>query len=168
MLMIDIIQTVASVLLSSAAIALAFMVYRIQRDRNTPKLMIIADEVTRDDKPVVTIRILNVGLVPAIKVRLSINVKEWEAGGRSEPEIQTVSDTFAILESQKSRLLEIPTRGDRSYIFTVTASCHNGIGDKAQHFQIGVPSWGAASNRIAMRRVQDYESGDEAAVNCSD
>ena len=69
-LVISIIQTIASVLLSLTGITLAYFVYKIQHDRNTAKLVLVCDELLEDDEheePCSAIRILNVGLVPAVK-----------------------------------------------------------------------------------------------------
>ena len=45
MLVVGIIQTIASVILSLVGIMVAYLIYKVQRDRNTPKLVLVTRRV---------------------------------------------------------------------------------------------------------------------------
>ena len=167
MLVVGIIQTVASVILSIVGIAVAYLIYKIQRDRNTPKLVLVNGEVLEDDEHEEesdAIRILNVGLVPAVDVRLLVDIEEWQDGREirskfHEEGYSAFSDTIPLLDSQESRLYELPTPEDRSYMFTVTVTCRNGINDRARFLAMGNSSV-AESDAVAFQHV---EAGRSAA-----
>lgn len=104
MLIIDIFQTISSVVLSSVAIVLAVMVYRIQRDRNRAKLM-LTDELIEDDErgePAQGIRIRNVGLVRAVNIKLLADIEEWKddqlLNSKFHERFDAYSDNLAVLE----------------------------------------------------------------------
>ena len=83
MLVVGIIQTIASVILSLVGIMVAYLIYKVQRDRNTPKLVLVTGELLEDDEheeECYAIRILNVGLVPAVNVSFLVDIEEWQDG----------------------------------------------------------------------------------------
>ena len=160
MLVVGIIQTVASVILSLVGIAAAYLIYKIQRDRNMPKLALVTDEVLEDDEHEearYAIRILNVGLVPAVNVSLLVDIEEWEDGREIRSEFHergfsAFSDRIPLLNSQESRLYELPTPEDKSYIFTVILTCRDGIGDQARYLTMGNASV-PESDAVAFQHV---------------
>lgn len=167
MLVLGVIQTVASVALSLVGITVAFLVYRIQRDRNTAKLMLITGELIEDDErdeQAYVIRIRNVGLVPAVNVRLKADIEEWKDGERLRSTFsegyRVYSDSSPVLEPQESRSYELPTPGDRDYIFTAILTCRNGTGDSVRYLQRGNSS-SIESGRIAYHQVA---AGRKAAM----
>ena len=167
MLVISIIQTIASVLLSLTGITLAYFVYKIQHDRNTAKLVLVCDELLEDDEheePCSAIRILNVGLVPAVNVKFLIDIEEWQEGrkirSRFHERYFAFEDTIPLLSPQDSRLYELPTPENKSYLFTAVATCRHGTGDEARYLQLG-NSTVVASDRIAFRQVKE---GRAAAI----
>ena len=111
MLTMSIIQTISSVVLSLTGVMLAFLVYRIQRDRNTPKVVLVNGEVIEGDEPeeaCYAVRILNVGLVPAINVDFLVDIEEWRNGEKIRSKFHerysAFHDTIPLLESMGSRL----------------------------------------------------------------
>ena len=62
MINFDIIQVVAFAILSSANFALAYRIYKIQSDRNTPKLVVNSDLIEDDEHEANCIYVHNVGL----------------------------------------------------------------------------------------------------------
>ena len=134
MLAMSIIQTISSVILSLAGVVLAFFVYRIQQDRNTPKVVLVSDELVEGDEheeACYAVKILNVGLVPAIKVDLLVDIEEWQNGekvrSKFHEQYSAFHDTIPLLESMESRLYKLPTPEDRSYIFTMMVTCRRGV-----------------------------------------
>ncbi len=168
MLVIGIIQTVASVILSLVGIMVAYLIYKIQRDRNTPTLVLVADEVIEDDEreeECYAIRILNVGLVPAVNVSFLMDIEEWQDGREirskfHEEGYSAFSDTIPLLDSQESRLYELPTPEDKSYIFTVIVTCRNGTGDQVRFLTMGNSS-APESDAVAFHHVA---AGRSAAI----
>ncbi|MCY3692647.1 MAG: hypothetical protein OXI54_12390 [Chloroflexota bacterium] len=168
MLIIDIFQTISSVVLSSVAIVLAVMVYRIQRDRNRAKLM-LTDELIEDDErgePAQGIRIRNVGLVRAVNIKLLADIEEWKddqlLNSKFHERFDAYSDNLAVLEPQESRLYELPTPEDRDYIITVIAQCKNGTGDHMRFHQLGSQvDHKPGHGWIALRRIK---KGRKAAI----
>ena len=161
MLVVGIIQTVASVILSLVGIMVAYLIYKIQRDRNTPKLVLVTGELLEDDEreeACYAVRILNVGLVPAVNVRILVDIEEWQ-GGREirskfhEEGYSAFSDTIPLLDSQESRLYEQPTPEDKSYMFTVVVTCRDGIGNRARYLTQGNSSV-PESDAIAFQHVK--------------
>jgi hypothetical protein len=67
------------------------------------------------------------------------------------------SDTIPLLAPQDSRLYELPTPEDKSYIFTATVICRYGTGDRARFLTIGNSS-DPASDQIAFRHVEEGRS----------
>ena len=168
MLVVGIIQTIASVILSLVGIMVAYLIYKVQRDRNTPKLVLVTGELLEDDEheeECYAIRILNVGLVPAVNVSFLMDIEEWQDGREirskfHERGYSAFSDTIPLLDSQESRLYEQPTPEDKSYIFTVMVTCRNGIGDRVRYLTLGnlsVPE----SDAVAFQHVT---AGRSAAI----
>ena len=159
MLTMGIIQTVSSVVLSLAGIMLAFLVYRIQKDRNTPKVVLVCDELAEDElgEACPAVKILNVGLVPATSVELLVDIEEWQNGkevrSKFHERYSAFQSTTPLLESMDSRQYRLPTPEDRSYIFTVMVTCRGGTGDQAR-FLIQGSSSDVASDRIALGHVR--------------
>ena len=163
--MLGIIQAISSVILSLVGITLAFLVYKIQRDRNTAKLVMVSDKLIEGeehDEPSYAIRTLNVGLVPAISVRFLVDIEEWQDGRKIRSTFQeegfvAFSDTIPLLAPQDSQLYKLPTPEDKSYIFTATVACRYGTGDRARFLTIGNSS-DPASDQIAFRHVEEGRS----------
>ena len=139
-LIVAIVQTIATVVLSIAGVILAYLVYKIQRDRNTAKLVLVCDELIEDDESGIAryqIRVLNFGLVPAVRVRLVADIEEWKDGIMVRPspgeEHYPFQDTIQLLASQDSQSYELPmpTEG-RDFVVTAMVTCHGGLGDDAR------------------------------------
>ena len=63
MLWLGIVQAILFAILSVANFALAYRMYKIQRERNTAKLVITGDEIIEvEDHEVYALRVYNVGL----------------------------------------------------------------------------------------------------------
>ena len=166
-LIIGVVQAIASVLLSVAGVTIAYLVYKIQRDRNTAQLVLVCDELMENDEQDEArnqIMVLNVGLVPAVGVRLLADIEEWKEGRMERPNPQEehlpFSSSIQLLAPQDFRSYElpIPTEG-RDFIVTAKVSCRGGHGDDARFMLVG------ESSDMAYSRVTFHEvSASKAAA----
>ena len=159
-LIVGVVQTIATVVLSIAGVTIAYLVYKIQRDRNTAKLVLVEDELLEDyehDESRNQIQVLNIGLVPAVGVSLIVDIEEWKEGRMVRPnpreEHFPFHSSIQLLVPQDSRSYElpIPTEG-RHFIVTAKVTCRGGHGDDARFMLLG-ESEDVASTRAVIREV---------------
>ena len=133
-LLFDVAQLVALLVLGVANGALAYLVYRIQKDRNTPKLVIYVELVEGDERDYYGLYVQNIGLVPALNVRVEVDVEEWRNGHAvkskfHEEGYEMFEDSQVSLNPQQHRLYELPEIQGWALIIAARASCRNGPSD---------------------------------------
>ena len=148
-LALDIVQFVALLALSAANGVIAYSVFKIQKDRNAPKLVMYVELVEDDDHDYYGLYIQNVGLVPALNVRVIADIEEWREGhpvkSKFHETYEAFEDSHVSLNPQDYRLYELPWMEGWALIITTDASCSNGPGD-SMHFAVG-------EDRSALRQV---------------
>ena len=149
-LAIDVVQFVVLLVLAAANGTIAYSVYRIQKDRNTPKLVVNVELVEEDDREYNGLYVQNVGLVPALNVRVVVDIEEWREGqpARSrfhEEGFEAFEDHHVMLSPQEHRLYELPEIQGWALTVTVLVTCSNGPSDST-HFVVG-------DDRSALRQV---------------
>ena len=112
---------------------IAYSVFRIQKDRNTPKLVVYEELVEEDDRKYYGLYVQNVGLVPALNVRIVADIEEWREGhpvrSRFHETYEAFEDHHVTLKPQDHRLYELPWMEGWLLIVATVASCSNGPGD---------------------------------------
>ena len=135
--------------LAAANGVIAYSVYRIQEDRNTPKLVVNVEFVEEDDREYNGLYVQNVGLVLALNVGVVADIEEWREGRTVRSSFHERYDAFhdhlLTLSPQEHRLYELPDIEGWALTVTVLASCSNGPSDSA-HFVVG-------DDRSALRQV---------------
>ena len=148
-LAVDVVQFAALLVLAVANGVIAYSVYRVQRDRNTPKVVVYMELVEEDDREYQGLYVQNVGLVPALNVRVVADIEEWREGrpvrSRFHERYNAFQDHLVTLSPQEHRLYELPAIEGWALTVTVLASCSNGPSDSA-HFVVG-------DDRSALRQV---------------
>ena len=149
-LAVDVVQFATLLVLALANGVIAYSVYRIQKDRNTPKLVVNVELVEEDDREYNGLYVQNVGLVPALNVRIVVDIEEWREGQPvlskfHEEGFKAFEDHHVTLSPQEHRLYELPDIEGWALTVTVLASCSNGPNDSA-HFVVG-------DDRSALRQV---------------
>lgn len=115
-----IVQAILFAILSIANFALAYRMYVIQRDRNTAKLAITSDEIFEvEDREAYALRVYGVALVPAVGVRLLVDVEDWKNGKELMTEFReryfAYSDRAVQLNPQDFLEYEPPMLEDRCW-----------------------------------------------------
>ena len=148
-LAVDVVQFAALLVLAVANGVIAYSVYRVQRDRNTSKVVVYMELVEEDDREYHGLYVQNVGLVPALNVRVVADIEEWREGrpvrSRFHERYNAFQDHLVTLSPQEHRLYELPAIEGWALTVTVLASCSNGPSDSA-HFVVG-------DDRSALRQV---------------
>ena len=148
-LTLDIVQFAVLFVLSVANGLIAYSVLKIQRDRNTPKLVAHMELVEEEDREYAGLYVQNVGLVPALNVRIVADIEEWRDGrpvcSRFHERYEAFEDHHVDLKPQDHRLYELPWMEGWSLIVTTVVSCSNGPGDST-YFALG-------DDRSALREV---------------
>ena len=148
-LAIDVVQFLVLLVLAAANGVIAYSVYRIQKDRNTAKLVVNVELVEDEDREYNGLYVQNVGLVPALNVRIVADIEEWRGGQTVRSSFHESFDAFhdhlVTLGPQEHRLYELPEAEGWALTVTVLASCSNGPSDNA-HFVVG-------DDRSALRQV---------------
>ena len=145
-LALDIVQFVVLFALSVANGIIAYSVFKIQRDRNTPKLAMYVELVEDDGRDYMGLYVQNVGLVPALNVRIVADIEGWREGRSVESKFhEEFEDHHVTLSPQDYRLYELPSMEGWGLIITALASCRNGSSD-SMHFAVG-------DDRPAIRQV---------------
>ena len=85
-LALDIVQFAVLFVLSVANGLIAYSVFKIQKDRNTPKLVVYMELVEGEEREYAGLYIQNVGLAPALNVRIVADIEEWREGQPSGPD----------------------------------------------------------------------------------
>ena len=157
MLWLGIVQAVVFSMLSVANFALAYRIYKLQRDRNTAKLVITSDDLIEDDEhEAYALRVYNVGLVPAVGVHLWVDVEDWKNGEELTTEMResyfAYHDSVVQLSPQDFTEYELPALEDRSLIITAVTTCANGIGDEARFMLSGLEPDPIAFRQVRARR----------------
>ena len=158
-LALDVIQSVALLVLSAANGVIAYSVLRIQKDRNTPKLVVYMELVEDDDREYIGLYVQNVGIVPALNVRVIADIEEWREGypvrSKFHERFETFEDHHVMLSPQEHRLYELPAIEGWALIVTALASCRNGPSDST-YFVVG-------DDRSALRHVA-FGNGRKRAI----
>ena len=148
-LAVDVVQFAALLVLAVANGVIAYSVYRVQRGRNTPKVVVYMELVEEEDREYQGLYVQNVGLVPALNVRVVADIEEWREGrpvrSRFHERYDAFHDHLVTLSPQEHRLYELPAIEGWALTVTVLASCSNGPSDSA-HFVVG-------HDRSALRQV---------------
>ena len=148
-LAVDVVQFAALLVLTVANGVIAYSVYRIQKDRNTPKLVVYMELVEENDREYMGLYVQNVGLVPALNVQVVADIEEWREGrpvrSRFHERYDEFHDHLVTLSPQEHRLYELPTIEGWALTVTVLASCSNGPSEST-HFVLG-------DDRSALRQV---------------
>ena len=148
-LALDVAQFVVLFILSVSNGVIAYSVFRVQKDRNAPKLVVYMELVEDDDREYLGLYVQNVGLVPALNVRVVADIEEWREGrpvrSRFHERYNAFQDHLVTLSPQEHRLYELPAIEGWALTVTVRASCSNGPSDSA-HFVVG-------DDRSALRQV---------------
>ena len=157
-LAVDVVQFVVLLVLAAANGVIAFSVFRIQKDRNTPKLAVYMELVEDDDREYLGLYVQNVGLVPALNVSVVVDIEEWRDGhpvrSRFHERYEAFQDHHVILKSQEHRLYELPAAEGWALIVSALTSCSNGPSDSA-YFVLG-------DDRSAIREVAFGKGGKKA------
>lgn len=153
-LALDIAQFAALLVLSIANGVIAFSVFSIQKDRNTPKLVVNPELVEDDERDYMGLYVQNVGLVPALNVRIAVDVEEWIGGKAVDSKFhqegyQAFVDRHVSLQPQEHRLYELPSMEGASLIVAAVVSCGNGPSDDACFLLGNDPE---AFRRVATRK----------------
>ena len=102
--------------------------------------MLVCDELIEDNESDLArnqVKVLNIGLVPAVSVSFIADIEEWKDGTMQRPnpreEHYPFQDTIQLLAPQGSQSYElpIPTEG-RDFIVTAKVTCRGGLGDNAR------------------------------------
>ena len=148
-LAVDVVQFAALLVLAVVSGVIAYSVYRIQKDRNTPKLVVYVELVEENDREYMGLYVQNVGLVPALNVQVVADIEEWREGrpvrSRFHERYDAFHDHLVTLSPQEHRLYELPAIEGWALTVTVLASCSNGPSDST-HFVLG-------DDRSALRQV---------------
>ena len=111
-LAVDVVQFAALLVLAVASGVIAYSVYRIQKDRNTPKLVVNVELVEENDREYMGLYVQNVGLVPALNVQVVADIEEWREGrpvrSRFHERYDAFHDHLVTLSPQEHRLYELP------------------------------------------------------------
>ena len=158
-LALDVIQFTALLALSAANGVIAYSVFRIQKDRNTPKLVVYVELVEDDDHEYLGLYVQNVGLVSALNVRVMADIEEWREGhpvrSKFQERYEAFEDHHVTLSPQDHRLYELPCIEGWALIVTAVASCSNGPSDGTR-FAVG-------DDRFALRQVA-FGKGRKGAI----
>ena len=145
----DVIQLVTLVVLSTANGLIAYFVYKLQKDRNTPKLALYVDEIdvvneidlVNEDRVYDALYVQNVGLVPALNVQVVVDIEKLREGrpvtSRFHERYDAYHDSIVSLNPKEHRLYELPWAKESTLIYTAIASCSNGSED-SMHFAVGL------------------------------
>lgn len=138
---LDLVQFAVLFVLAAMNGTIAYSVFRIQRERNTPRMIVYVDTVEEDERVFQGLYIQNVGLVPALHVRTVVEVEEWRDGqlvqSRFHDEgFDAFQDGQVSLSPQEHRLYELPSIEGWSLIVRAVVSCKNGPGDSTR-FALG-------------------------------
>ena len=158
-LALDIVQFAALFVLSITNGLIAYSVFKIQKDRNTPKLVVYMELVEEEDREYAGLYIQNVGLVPALNVRIVADIEEWKEGqpvrSRFHERYEAFEDHHVTLKRQDHRLYELPWMDGWSLIVATVASCSNGPSDST-YFVLG-------DDRSALRGIA-FGKGRKRAI----
>ena len=162
MLWLGIVQAILFAILSVANFALAYRMYKIQRERNTAKLVITGDEIIEvEDHEAYALRVYNVGLVPAVGVRLLVDVEDWKNGKELTTKFReqffAYTDNVVQLNPQDFLEYELPNLEDRSCIITAVTTCANGTGDDTRFMIAGIQPDPIAFQQVQERRKSSIE-----------
>ena len=139
-LALDIVQFAALFVLSVTNGLIAYSVFKIQKDRNTPKLVVYMELVEEEDREYAGLYIQNVGLVPALNVRIVADIEEWREGqpvrSSFHERYEAFEDHHVTLKPQDHRLYELPWMEGWSLIVATVAYCSNGPSDST-YFVLG-------------------------------
>ena len=111
---LDVMQFVVLLVLSAANGVIAYSVFRIQKDRNTAKLVMYVELVEEDDPKdnYNALYVQNVGLVPALNVRITAVVEEWREEHpvvtRFHDKYDAFEDHHVMLRPQEYRMYALP------------------------------------------------------------
>ena len=156
---IDVVQFTALLAVSAANGVIAYSVFRLQKDRNTPKLVLYVELVENDDHTYYGLYVQNVGLVPAVNIRVTADIEEWREGkpvqSRFHKEFQAFQDHHVSLNPQEYKVYELPWMEGWGLVITVVVSCSNGSSD-SMHFAVG-------DDRYALRHVA-FGKGRKSAI----
>ena len=132
-LALDIAQFVALLVVSGANGVIAYSVFKLQKDRNTPKLVVYVELVEEDDRDYYGLYVRNVGLVPALSVHILADIEVWRCGRPVKSSFHEKYVAFhgshITLNSQDHRMYELPWLEGCSLIVTAVATCNNGPSD---------------------------------------
>ena len=166
-LALDIAQFFVLLALSAANGVIAYSVLRIQRDRNTPKLVMYVDIVEDDDHDYNGLYVQNVGLVPALNVLVRADIEEWREGhpvrSKFHERYEEFADRHITLNPQEHRLYELPWMEGWALIVTVVASCSNGPGDD-MHFVVGRDRSALSQTFSRQRRKKGHQKAEDESV----
>ena len=158
-LALDIVQFAALFVLSITNGLIAYSVFKIQKDRNTPKLVVYMELVEEEGREYAGLYIQNVGLVPALNVRIVADIEEWKEGqpvrSRFHERYEAFEDHHVTLKPQDHRLYELPWMEGWSLIVATVASCSNGPSDST-YFVLG-------DDRSALRGIA-FGKGRKRAI----
>ena len=164
---LDVMQFVVLLVLSAANGVIAYSVFRIQKDRNTAKLVMYVELVEEDDPKdnYNALYVQNVGLVPALNVRITAVVEEWREEHpvvtRFHDKYDAFEDHHVMLRPQEYRMYALPWEEGWGLIITTIVSCSNGSGDSL-YFMMG-DDHGAmrqvVSKKETKRAIKKLESG---------
>ena len=142
---------------------IAYSVFKIQKDRNTPKLVVYMELVEEEGREYAGLYIQNVGLVPALNVRIVADIEEWKEGqpvrSRFHERYEAFEDHHVTLKPQDHRLYELPWMEGWSLIVATVASCSNGPSDSTS-FVLG-------DDRSALRGIAFGKSRKRAIKRTS-
>ena len=157
-LALDVAQFVVLFILSVSNGVIAYSVFRVQKDRNTPKLVVYMELVEDDDREYLGLYVQNVGLVPALNVSVVVDIEEWREGhpvrSRFHERYEAFQDHHVTLKPQEHRLYELPAAEGWALIVSALTSCSNGPSDST-HFVLG-------DDRSAIREVVFGKGGKKA------
>ena len=158
-LALDITQFVALFVLSVTNGLIAYSVFKLQKDRNTPKLVVYMELVEEEDREYPGLYVQNVGLVPALNVRILADIEEWRDGrpvkSKFHERYEAFNDHHVSLKPQDYKLYELPWMEGWSLMVTTVASCSNGPSDNA-YFVLG-------DDQSALRKVA-FGKGRKRAI----
>ena len=157
-LALDVAQFVVLFILSVSNGVIAYSVFRVQKDRNTPKLVVYMELVEDDDREYLGLYVQNVGLVPALNVSVVVDIEEWREGhpvrSRFHERYEAFQDHHVTLKPQEHRLYELPAAEGWALIVSALTSCSNGPSDST-YFVLG-------DDRSAIREVAFGKGGKKA------
>lgn len=158
---LDLVQFIALLAVSAVNGVIAYWVFKIQKDRNTSKLVVYTELVEEDDREYYGLYVQNIGLVPALNVQVVADIEDWREGHPVRSEFHERYDAFQehiiMLNPQEHRLFELPTVEEWTIIVTAIAFCSNGPSNNTR-FMVG-------EDPFAFRQVYDGKERRRAIKN---